>query len=168
MDYNKKAAKWQTTLLEGGNSDIENICISDDKLMHTSKSGTSQADALYYCMRENGKRVAEYSGKKNHSGKAMRSEQFFIKERRKVIFVQGKEAYGFGFGDKECDRSIVLYMRHGTVAMLIWSEASSPEINVMLEINMENPESLDSLIEFMKKETDSDSVHERKERGDFH
>ena len=52
-------------------------------------------------------------------------------------------------------------------AMLIWAGTDDKQLNTMFEVNMVNPESLDSLIEFVKRKDIENSIHKMKESEDF-
>mgnify|MGYP006922468139 FL=1 len=51
--------------------------------------------------------------------------------------------------------------------MLIWAGTDDKQLNTMFEVNMVNPESLDSLIEFVKRKDIENSIHKMKESEDF-
>ena len=84
-----------------------------------------------------------------------------------MIFIHEEKAYGFGFGENEKNRSIILYLRRDSGAMLIWAGTDDKQLNTMFEVNMVNPESLDSLIEFVKRKDIENSIHKMKESEDF-
>lgn len=115
--------------------------------------GKKQPDYIYYCMRQNGERVIENVW--NPSRMENRKDRFVIKKEKKIIFAQESDtAYGFGFADGDENRSMVLYIRIGRGAQLMWVDSASSSINCMYTVSAENPKELDSLIEFFKTDQD--------------
>ena len=156
MDYLKKASKWIFSQKE--KADLERIKSANGRMGYENKNGVNWVDSMYFCVRRNGKKISEGFWKDSAEMKETPSGQFLIKERKKMIFLQWEEGYGFGFGDKDRTESIVLYFRKGSGAMLIWSDASSKSLNVMYEVNTDNPDSMDSLIGFMREEKDVEGI----------
>ncbi len=165
MDYNKKASKWREALK--GGSEIECIFVRNGKAMYLNRKERIQPDFVYYCMMEHEKRIMEQTWHINDAEKESISEAFLIKEKKKMIFIHEEKAYGFGFGENEKNRSIILYLRRDSGAMLIWAGTDDKQLNTMFEVNMVNPESLDSLIDFVKRKDIENSIHKMKESEDF-
>lgn len=165
MDYNKKASKWREALK--GGSEIECIFVRNGKAMYLNRKERIQPDFVYYCMMEHEKRIMEQTWHINDAEKESISESFLIKEKKKMIFIHEEKAYGFGFGENEKNRSIILYLRRDSGAMLIWAGTDDKQLNTMFEVNMVNPESLDSLIDFVKRKDIENSIHKMKESEDF-
>ena len=109
MDYNKKASKWREALK--GGSEIECIFVRNGKAMYLNRKERIQPDFVYYCMMEHEKRIMEQTWHINDAEKESISEAFLIKEKKKMIFIHEEKAYGFGFGENEKNRSIILYLR---------------------------------------------------------
>ncbi len=135
--------------------------------MYLNRKERIQPDFVYYCMMEHEKRIMEQTWHINDAEKESISESFLIKEKKKMIFIHEEKAYGFGFGENEKNRSIILYLRRDSGAMLIWAGTDDKQLNTMFEVNMVNPESLDSLIEFVKRKDIENSIHKMKESEDF-
>lgn len=145
---------------------MDYICASENNWQHTSKYGITFPDCVYYCMRENGERVIESYWRRKDGEKPDVKDKFLIKERKKMIFVlETEKAYGFGFGDNDTDRSIVLYIRTGEAALLVWSDSASNAINYVYEVNEKNPENLDCLVGFMVKDGEDKGSEDRKEES---
>ncbi len=164
MDYLKKASKWISN--QGGKANIECIQSADGRIAHQNKNGIDWINTMYYCLQRDGKKVSESFWKDGAEMKETPSGRFLMKDQKKMIFIHGEEAYGFGFGDKDRAESIVLYFRKGGGAMLVWSDASSKSLNVVYEVNTDNPDGLDSLIGFMRQEKDVEGIWSNKE-GDI-
>ncbi len=165
MDYYKKATKWYEAWI--GGAEIECIFVRNGKAMYLNRKERIQPDFVYYCMMEHEKRIMEQTWHINDAEKESISESFLIKEKKKMIFIHEEKAYGFGFGENEKNRSIILYLRRDSGAMLIWAGTDDKQLNTMFEVNMVNPESLDSLIDFVKRKDIENSIHKMKESEDF-
>jgi len=154
MNYTEKGLKWRDRFLKKRDTEIEYISVENGVWTYWDKDARQIPEIIYFCMRKDGMRVAETFWKKNNTEKQVL--RFVIKNRRKLIFVQNQNeettAYGFGFGSDENKEncSIVLYIRIGRGARLLWADSTSAGINDMYEVRDENPEKLDCLVEFMK------------------
>lgn len=158
MNYRQKGNKWIEKLKEGS-KDLMYLGVEDKRWVCINGLSKKQPDYIYYCIRQNGERVIENSW--NPSCVEERKEQFVIKEEKKIIFTRELDtAYGFGFGDGNENRRMVLYIRIGRGAQLMWADSASSSINCMYTISVENPEELDSLIEFFKTDLDDTGDNE--------
>lgn len=163
MELQQRMLKWKDKLQKGGagielitKDEIGNLILMDNR-------ETSIIDCLYFGIYEQGKIVAEISldQRNEHKSDDYKTEQkelIYVKDDKKVIYVDKNDnCYGFGFGIDQPDKlqSFVLCVRIGSGIQLMWSNSTDKRINLAYEINMENPASLDCLVEFLCAHKDS-------------
>lgn len=97
----------------------------------------------------------------------MQAVRFVMKEQKKVICVLGEEeAYGFGFGEKQENQRMLLYMRIGSACVLLYSNDAGDTVYDLFGYSTVKPEGLDCLIRFLKTEKEGIAdKNEEKESG---
>lgn len=166
MDYYQKGQGWFAKLKAKKCSDLEGLVVSENSCLHMDNGRIIQPDCVYCRLQRKGKEDIEFSWEKADEQTVGPKVQFVIKKQSKLICILGKEeAYGFGFGTKE-DEGIMLYLRIGPAAVLMYSNSDSGAVSAMFGVESENPEKLDGLVKFMKigKENSEDGDN-KKESG---
>lgn len=166
VNYFRKGQNWIAKFNAGKCSEIEVLVVSEDGCYHKGKDRVIQPDFVYCQLQTKGENDMEFTWRKGDEQKLKQKAQLVIKNQKKLVCILGKEeAYGFGFGTKE-DEGIMLYLRIGSAAVLMYSDSDSGAVSVMFGAEAEHPEKLDGLVNFMNdRNGKSEDENNRKESG---
>lgn len=148
----ERCQQWREKLKKEKGGDIEWISNNKEReVFYRAKGILTPVDCFFLCHRENGKRTSEIIYRRNDGCSNFSTEQIFIKDMRKVIFID-KNEQGHAFGCNETDKaqSFVMYIRIAGSVRLMWANSVGDKVNCAVEENLDNPTDLDCLIDFMQ------------------